>query len=214
MLTLVPHWVNVVILAKFHNPSILNPDFLKAKNIVPEDWKTIEVMTTFPFATIRYEKDVVFLLDQERLEIKKEIKDFQDNYEIHEFASKYVTILPHVPYNTVGLNWHLSVEMKEPQRFLSERFINSEALQKSELELLQSFIRFSFNLGNAILNVDFGPGKAKVSGKEFQPAIIINVNFHHEGPFSIEQIISIIKQWKEREDFLKRFIPELLGKGN
>jgi hypothetical protein len=41
MLILVPHWVNVVILAKFHNPSILNPDFLERNEIVPEGWKTL-----------------------------------------------------------------------------------------------------------------------------------------------------------------------------
>lgn len=171
-------------------------------------------MTTPPFATIRYEKNIVFLLDQERLEIKKDCESFQDSYEIHAFASKYVTILPHVPYNTVGLNWHLSVEMDEPERFLSERFINPKALQESESKLFQSFIRLSFNVDKAICNIDFAPGKAKVTGRDFYQAIIINANFHHEGSFSIDQIISIIKQWKAREDFLKKFIPKLLGKGS
>ncbi|HAY22796.1 MAG TPA: hypothetical protein DCY27_11685 [Desulfobacterales bacterium] len=211
MLTLVPHWVNVVILAKFHNPTILNPDFLERNAIVPKGWKTTEVLATPPFATIRYEKNIVILLDQERFEIKKECKSFQDNYEIHGIASKYVTILPHVPYNTIGLNWNLSVKMNEPERFLSERFIKSEALQESELDFLQSYIRLSFNVDNAIFNIDFAPGRARVTGEDYHPAIIINVNFHYKGPFSIDQIILKINQWKAREDFFKNIIPKMLG---
>ena len=32
------HSVSVVVTAQFHNPSILNPDFLESREIVPADW--------------------------------------------------------------------------------------------------------------------------------------------------------------------------------
>jgi len=205
------HWVNVVILAKFHNPSILNPDFLERNNIVPAEWKAIEVLTTPAFATVKYERNVVFILDQERLEIRKECDTFKDDYEVHEFASKYVTILPHVTYQSVGLNWQISIEKEEPERFLTERFINSEALKESKSELLQSSIKLSFKADDAVCNLDFTPGKAKIPGKDIYNAIIINANFHHQGPFSSDQIVAIITQWKDREDYFKKIIPRLLG---
>ncbi len=32
------HTVSVVVTAEFHNPSILNPDFLVSREIIPADW--------------------------------------------------------------------------------------------------------------------------------------------------------------------------------
>ncbi|MFH1596376.1 MAG: hypothetical protein ABIG94_08435 [Pseudomonadota bacterium] len=212
MLPLFLHWVNVVILAKSHNPSILNPDFLRINDIVPTDWEAKEVLTTPAFATVRYSTNVVFLLDQGRLEVRKEgDTSFQDNYDVHNFASRYVKILPHVSYTSVGLNWHISMEMDEPERFITERFVRPEAWKGRGPELLQSSVKLSFQVENATCNINFSPGKAKVLGREYYPAVIINVNFHYEGPFTPDQIGTIILEWKMREDYLKQLLPKLLG---
>jgi len=212
MLPLFLHWVNVVILAKSHNPSILNPDFLRINGIVPSDWEANEVLTTPAFATVRYPTNSVFLLDQERLEIRKEgDTSFQDNYDIHNFASRYVKVLPHVSYTSAGLNWHISMEMDGPERFITERFVRPESWKESGAELLQSSVKLSLQVENATCNVNFSPGKARVPGREYYPAVIINVNFHCEGPFTADQIVAIMKEWKNREDYLNKLLPKLLG---
>jgi len=212
MLPLFLHWVNVVILAKSHNPSILNPDFLRINDIVPPDWEPKEVLTTPAFATVRYPANVVFLLDQERLEVRKECDtSFQDNYDVHNFAANYIKVLPHVSYTSVGLNWHISMEMEGPENFITKKFVRPETWKDSGAELLHSSVKLSFQVENGICNIDFSPGKAKVPGREFYPAVIINVNFHCGGPFPQDQIVAIIKEWKKREDYLKELIPKLLG---
>jgi hypothetical protein len=212
MLPLILHWVNVVILAKSHNPSILNPDFLRINDIIPTDWEAKEVLTTPAFATVKYPTNVVFLLDQGRLEVRKETEaSFQDNYDIHNFAAKYVKVLPHVSYTSVGLNWHISMEMDGPEKFITTRFIKPDTYKESGAELLHSSVKLTFQVENAVCNVDISPGKAKVPGREYYPAIIISINFHFVGPISPDQIVAIIKKWKKREDYLKKLIPRLLG---
>lgn len=215
MLPFFLHWVNVVILAKSHNPSILNPDFLRINDIVPTDWEAKEVLTTPAFATVRYPTKVVFLLDQGRLEVRKECDtSFQDNYDVHNFAAKYVKLLPHVSYTSVGLNWHISMEMDGPERFITVRFVRPETWKESGAELMQSSVKLSFQVENAVCNVDFSPGKAKVPTREYYPAVIINVNFHYDGPFTPAQIDVIIKEWKNREEYLKELLPKLLGESS
>jgi hypothetical protein len=212
MLPLVLHWVNVVILAKSHNPSILNPDFLRINNIVPPDWEANEVLTTPAFATVRYPTNVVFLLDQERLEVRKECDtSFQDKYEVHNFASRYVEVLPHVSYTSVGLNWQISIKIDEPGRFITDRFVRPESWKKSGAELMQSSVKLSFQMENAVCNVNFSPGKTKISDKEYYPAVIINVNFHNDGPLKPDKIVRILQEWKKKEDYIKGLIPNLLG---
>jgi hypothetical protein len=215
MISLILHWVNVVILAKSHNPSILNPDFLRINDIVPFDWEAKEVLTTPAFATVRYPGNVAFLLDQERLEVRKECDtSFQDNYDIHNFAARYVKLLPHVSYTSVGLNWQISMEMDEPGKFITERFVRPEAWKVSGAELMQSSVKLSFQIENAVCNVNFSSGKAKMPGREYYPAVIINVNFHYDGPFPPGEIDVIIKEWKNREEYLKELLPKLIGEAS
>ena len=52
------HSVSVVVTAQFHNPSILNPDFLVSRQIVPEGWAVAETLTTPPVSVVKYENGI------------------------------------------------------------------------------------------------------------------------------------------------------------
>lgn len=209
--TLSLHWVNVVILAEFHNPSILNPDFLERNGIVPPDWEPVEVLTTPAFSNVKFSSNVVFFVDRERLEVKKECGgEFLENYNIHDVAAKYVNVLPHVRYTTAGLNWQISIENAEPEKFITGRFLRAEAWKESGLTLLSSSLNLSFEVESAVCKLNFAPGRAKVADKE-HPAVIISINFNQKGPFSPEELNKFLKQWKVRETYIKELLPKLLG---
>ena len=57
---LILHEIAVVIVGKTHNPSILNPDFLRHNKIVPEDMKPasgpVDVVSTPVGSRIVYER--------------------------------------------------------------------------------------------------------------------------------------------------------------
>lgn len=205
------HWVNVVILAEFHNPSILNPDFLKGNGIVPQEWEPVEVLTTPAFSSIKFSNNVVVFVDRERLDVRIECDgEFLETYKIHDLAANYVNILPHVRYTTMGLNWQISTKTEEPEKFILERFLKSEAWKESGLTLLKSAVNLSFEVEGAVCMLYFAPGQSKMGDKE-HPAVIMNINFHYKGPFKAEEINNILQQWKARENYLLGILPKLLG---
>ncbi|MBI4776686.1 MAG: hypothetical protein HY788_21325 [Deltaproteobacteria bacterium] len=204
------HWVNVVILAEFHNPSILNPDFLKGKKVVPQDWQVAENLITPAFASVKFVAGVSFFVDRERLEIKQECGgDFLENYYIYDLASKYVKLLPYVRYTTMGLNWQVSIEKEEPEKYITNTFVNCKPFRDSRLDILSSSVNISFEVRNTLCNLNLVPGRAKVASREYS-AVIANVNFHHKGPFSHQEINRRVKQWRAREDYIRKMLPKLL----
>ena len=59
-----PVAVSVVVTAEFHNPSILNPDFLASRKIVPENWEVKETMTSPVLSFTAYENGIRWTVDQ------------------------------------------------------------------------------------------------------------------------------------------------------
>ena len=90
--------VSVVVTAEFHNPSILNPDFLKTQEIVSADWTVAETLTTPPVSVVKYNSGVEWTLDQSRLTIAENRGPaFDDGYRVHRLAVAYLQRLPYVP---------------------------------------------------------------------------------------------------------------------
>ena len=93
-----PYWlhsVSVVVTAEFHNPSILNPDFLVSKEIVPEDWEVSETITTPSVSVVSYSQGIQWRVDQSQLNVVENCESsFRDNYHVYELVNAYLTKLP------------------------------------------------------------------------------------------------------------------------
>ena len=97
------HQVSVVVTAKFHNPSILNRDFLVLQGIVPGDWEVKESVITPPVSVVRYGNGIDWTVDQSRLEVVEKCGgEFRDEYVVHRLVDAYLEKLPHVPYRSLG----------------------------------------------------------------------------------------------------------------
>ena len=92
------HSIGVVVVANYHNPSILNKDFLARRKIVPESWETVETVTTPAISVIKYSNGVQWMIDQNRLTITevcdRPLRQNEDST-VHDQASLYVETLPH-----------------------------------------------------------------------------------------------------------------------
>ena len=81
-----PYWlhsVSVVVTAEFHNPSILNPDFLTSNEIVPPDWTVTEAVTTPPVSMVRYDNAIQWIVDQSNLTVTEICESpFRDDYHV------------------------------------------------------------------------------------------------------------------------------------
>lgn len=98
---------SIVILASSHNPSIITPQWLKKQKIINE--KPINFVNTNEFTFINY-KDFSITVDLRRVMLSA-IKYNIETIELLEFiGKKYINLLPHNPYEALGLNFGWQVK--------------------------------------------------------------------------------------------------------
>jgi len=117
---------SIVIVGKGHNPTILNPDFLAIRGIVPRawGWEPAEVLTTPPLSLVRYPIGVSIQMDPQRLQIS-DLQPGEPPVEskIIPIARAIVETLPNVRYTAVGINFQAIARVESPDRFLKARFL-------------------------------------------------------------------------------------------
>ena len=207
--------VSVVVTANHHNPSILTPDFLTAQGIVPQDWEVLDSMTTPGVSAIHYSERLQWTLDQGALRIVEPCEGaFQDRYEVHDLATRYIDKVRVVPYRSLGLNCQVWTPLKDPGRWLTERFLSTE-FQTPNLINLRMEPRFSFGsnqaVPDAIVNLSVNSGQVERPGEHPVDAAIIDCNVHHPGPLDAERLISAIGQWAVHQDAIKEALYLLFG---
>jgi len=159
--------VNIVILAKNHNPSIISKEWLRDKKIIEGD--ITNFVHTPAFSVV--ETEIVSIVeDPDRLQISLK-KDFPENVtRLQEIACRYIEQLPETPYTAIGINYLYSIysEKNVMTRIYS---VNEEKFSKlfPESYQLGSFIKFKY--GDFLVRFSLQPEDSK---------IIADINFHCE----------------------------------
>ena len=205
------HSVSVVVTAEFHNPSILNRDFLVLNGIVPKDWEVVEAITTPPVSIVRYSNGIQWNVDQSRLTIDENCgSPFQNEYLVHRLAVAYLETLPHVPYRSLGLNYVVSIRQDEPEQWLSQRFLRSGPWTEQEPKVLGMVPKFTLNAQGAACHISFSAGQNTPPQGESESSIIVSSNIHHAGPLNLEGLRSAIRDWPVKQDFFISALDSLL----
>ena len=112
---------SIVVLATDHNPTILNPDFLRLQEIVPADWGwdlASPPITTPPFATVQYESGVSISVESNKLQVADNKITEPTESKIIAMVKRYVAVIPHVRYTAVGINFRSAVELDDANAYL------------------------------------------------------------------------------------------------
>lgn len=200
---------NVVILAKYHNPSILNKDFLIHNNIVSDNLEVVESVSTPAVSSIKYSNGMRLFVDQQRLDISKDhnikFEDHSDD-EIYQCAKSYVKVIPHVPYQSLGINYTVSVVREKPLEWITKQFLNKN-LQNIEGHMLPRFI---INVDYAVLSLSIMDGVVPHDNKNTE-SVIIDCNLHHNGPFrSPSEIQAKMEDWQKDKSIIISHLKEIL----
>ena len=199
------HSVSVVVTAEFHNPSILNPDFLAACEIVPEDWVATERLTTPPLSVVKYDNGVRLTVDQTKLAVIQEgAADLSRSNLVHDIARAYLSKLPHVPYRDLGLNCQVSVRKERPRRWLLNRFAASWLQKESSLRGMRP--KLALLADNAMCNISLFDVQEGQEGR-----VVADCNLHHAGPLTMKAMYTAIEHWPERLAFVSSSVSRLLG---
>ncbi len=106
---------DIVILASAHNPSILSPDWIKAKELITEEVKNYVNTPDFSLCEL---DNFSIIVDRERLQLTAGSQEVSILEKLSRFVGGYVKLLPHIPYRSLGLNfiWQI-VESNESRNF-------------------------------------------------------------------------------------------------
>jgi hypothetical protein len=178
---------SVVIAGETHNPTILNPDFLTIREIVPKEWGwevAGQTITTPPFAVVRYTNGMSITVEPNKLQVADlSVGNDPMNSKATEIARRYVSTLPHVRYTAVGINFHSIAEVPDPEASIKTRFLKSGLWDSPSHPLNAVGLRLVYPLsgGRLVLALDAGEAeRANGDRREKRPVIIANANFHRE----------------------------------
>ena len=198
------HNVSVVVTAEFHNPSILNPDFLVSRGIVPADWSVAETLTTPPVSVVKYTNGIAWTVDQSRLTVTEKCGPaFRDHYESHALLTAYLDKLPHVPYRGLGLNCEVSALQDDPKRWLVERFAVDWLRDEPQVRGMRP--AFALTAEDAECNIAFTEAT-----RDGSPCVAAECNLHHAELRDVDRLQAAITRWPERQRFIVSTLSKLL----
>jgi hypothetical protein len=177
---------SVVISGETHNPTILNPDFLAIRNIVPNEWgwEAIHVVTTPALSVVGYANGLSLTVEPNKLQIiDAGVDDNPVNSRAAEIARRYVSTLPHVRYTAVGTNFLSAVELTDPETYVKNRFLKDGSWDSPSHPLSAVGLRLAYPLpnGRLFLSLDVGQAERRDKGPgNLQSVVLVNANFHRE----------------------------------
>ena len=213
------HEIAVVIVGKTHNPSILNPDFLRHNGIVPEEMKPADgpadVVSTPLGARIAYESGLTIVGDPQRIVFTESVfgKSRKDIV-CPDAAKSYLRAVPHVRYAAVGVNpeGHLDVSGGErtplPGALLQDgaRREFQGVKPSAEVELTYPMKGETVTVHVAVANVD---APVNIKG-----AVVFRGNFHRvigAGPDSLQEAVAAAGEWENDLDNFRRLAKQIAG---
>jgi len=207
---------SVVVAASNHNPTILNPEFLYSRKIVPKEFEVENTFTTPPLSVVTFKEGVSIEVELNRLQVSEQARgDYSLNSHVPSIATKYVSLLPHVRFSGVGINWAGFVLNEEPANWLKDRFVAGGPWREPTNILLDMGIRFTYSVAEAKCKLSLSDGEAAIAGEQNRPAVLVNVNYHHdilEYPGD-KDVIKVIRKWKEYYSHLKTIVHDVIDAG-
>jgi hypothetical protein len=207
---------SIVAAGKNHNPSILNPDFLKRNKIVPEEgWEAEKILATDVFSQVAFKNGIVITVEPQKI-------IFLDNDPsrsisepaLDDIAISYIKKLPHVTYTAVGINFKYVVFFKdkeEAERFVLDKIVSPGSWKDISGGLHSANLKFIYQVDGGVLNLSIDPAAFQKAGQpEVKDIIAISANFHRDIPKEPESIIKrieeIIRGWERDRDSLVKMI--------
>ena len=207
------HSVSVVVTSEFHNPSILNPDFLKSQWIVPAYWEPNLAITTPQFSNIRFHNGIEWTVDQSKLTVAEACESqFRDSYLAYDSVVSYVDRLPHVPYRSLGLNCVVACGTNDPQQWLTKQYLKDGIWLHGEPAVRSMVPKFTLDAGAGVacfLSLD--GGNSNLGSQQPGPVVIATCNVHHQGPLDADALRHAIGCWPRRQEFVIAALERLLG---
>ncbi len=121
--------LGITLVAKDHNPTILNPDFLRYNGIVPREWELEgDPVCAGPVARVAFANGVQIMAEPQKISFFEPFANGKEwvKAQLPRIAEQYAVTLPHVNYHAIGVNpkAHLLCDStKDAEDFIRGRLI-------------------------------------------------------------------------------------------
>lgn len=208
---------SIVVLAQAHNPSILNPDFLKNQKIVDPSYTPSNVICTPPVAQVSYQEGITIMAEFEKLQfIDAVTKRIPFESPIPGITLNYIKALPHVRYTAVGINFvghYLCKDKATAAALLPAKFLKEGKWESFGDTVPSVGIKFAYLIGNVRCTINFDTTDTIRPNEAPVPVIVITSNYHVDST-NIEEISAVITNWKTQYNHFSDIVLDALPEGD
>ncbi len=192
--------INVVILAKNYNPSIVSKEWLYEKDIVRETARNF--VHTPAFSLVETER-ISLVLTEDRLQISLKSISSENIESLPDIATKFVSHLPETPYTAVGFNY----DYHAPKASTS-----IETLFSPDEAKLGELFSQDYEIGGTVL-FQFKEFVVRMSAtpvKEGDSKMAIHFNFHSDSPGAekVKERLNLHSQTMKKAEEILRGLSE------
>lgn len=218
--------LSIVVLGNDHNPTILNPDFLKVNNVVPNDWELAEPpVCAHPVASVSFNNGVRIVANINRITFA-ELFELTGDGEVETpgIAHRYIETLPHVEYRAVGINpkGHVVFEtLNDAKNWFMSKFLQDGPWRMFNGQPADGAVKIIYTLDartTLSLTADVGTltwQTDKDKDKEEIHVVTFAANVHHDlvGESTKERLsnaVEVIDGWEKDRNIFQTIVDDLI----
>lgn len=196
----------IIIAAKNHNPTILNPDFLKYSGIVPQEWELVRQPTyTQNVSQLAFTNGIMIVAEPTRVIFIEAIEQKAINdITVAEIAKKYVQTLPNIQYEGVGLNprGYISFEQQSAaSQYLVKTLLSDGDWQSLGTAPVRATLNLVYTLERCPFYLTVSEAALRNPDETNIPIVLFNGSFSYEvrSEISAERVVNlhnIIDHWQ------------------
>lgn len=213
--------ISIVIVGRNHNPTILNPDFLKYNDIIPNDWELAgPPICVEPMAQVTFKNGINIVSQFDKVIFRETIKTKKpEEIEIPSITGKYIKTLPHVDYRAVGINLkgHVIFDSEDKLRkYLVETFLAPGPWCEIGNTPVKTSFKFVYSFDESLCNLTIDEAILQLPEEKPISALLFAANFHHEIVMNgkeerLNDLYQIIGNWQNDLDIFKDIASKILA---
>jgi len=229
--------LSIVVAGRNHNPTVLNPDFLRYNDVVPSEWVLRDnddgPVSSPVFSQVDYDNGVRIVAQPDRIAFSVSCRDVraEGTPDLAALVIKYVRTLPHVNYQAVGVNLdgHLQAEegIEAARHMIVDRYLAkgpwlefsggaSDATIALIYELKDAVFRLSISAAHYAPATVVEPDESK---RKSVPVIHLSGNFQteieaEERDERLNTLVELLENWRGRLDTFVTLIESKIMNAN
>jgi hypothetical protein len=197
----------LVLVVERHNPILLNPEFLKIKEIIPYHWELVQPPTyTDGVALTVFQNGVYIAHRGNTIAFFEDVREKTLNeLEVPEVVYRYVERLPQENYQAVGLNLEghaIFGDQNTAKSYLQEILLVGDRPHPFDQNLVQAIANFVYKLDKGVLTLTVRNAELKRSETEHIAVLLFAANFHRDlskmpDIERIQALFEILEVWRD-----------------